>query len=30
MVSVQGMPEQDEETRRTILDYLKTYFSAER
>ncbi|WP_198174332.1 hypothetical protein [Mesorhizobium xinjiangense] len=27
MVEEQGMPEQDEETRNTILGYLKTYFS---
>jgi hypothetical protein len=30
MIRVQGMPEQDEETRQAILGYLKTHFSAER
>lgn len=30
MIEEQGMPEQDAETRETILDYLKTHFSAER
>ncbi len=29
MVEKQGMPQQDAETRETILDYLKTYFSSE-
>lgn len=30
MIAEQGMPEQDEATRETILTYLKTYFSSER
>ncbi len=30
MIEEQGMPEMDDETRETILGYLKKYFSAER
>lgn len=30
MIREQSMPEQDDETRDTILDYLQTHFSSER
>ncbi|MDX5361786.1 MAG: hypothetical protein LPL00_09990 [Alphaproteobacteria bacterium] len=30
MINTQGMPETDEETKKIVLDYLKTHFSSER